>query len=90
VAAVAVRLSVDNEAAKSHQAASLVVFPFEIQGDRRNFVTDANELIFVTASIVLRLHGVYHSRERNRSQGCNCSARPFDNEACLHAGSPLG
>jgi hypothetical protein len=68
VATVAVSLSVDNEAAQSHQAALLGLFPFEIQWDRSYCVTDVDELILVAVSLVLGLHatgGVHHSRENN-------------------------
>jgi hypothetical protein len=69
VAAVAVCLSVDNEAAQSHQAALLGILPFEIQRDWSYCVTELDELILVTTSIVLGLHAmvtVYGCRQNNR------------------------
>jgi hypothetical protein len=93
VAAVAVSLSVDNEAAKSYQATLFWVFPFEVQRDRSYRVTDVDELIFVVIALVLGLHAtrsVYHARENNRDQNYSSPAYPFDNEACLHGGSPVG
>jgi hypothetical protein len=54
VAAIAVSLSVDNEAAEPNQATLLGVFPFQIQRDGSYRVTDVDELFLVVVSIVLR------------------------------------
>src|SRR5579872_4090903 len=57
VAAIAVTLSIDNEAAQSNQTALLGVFPFEIQWDRNYRITDLDKLVLLIVSVVLRLYG---------------------------------
>jgi hypothetical protein len=66
VAAIAVSLSVNYIAAKSHQATLFEVFPFELEWDGSYRVTDVDELLLTTVSFILGLdvtRGVYHSRE---------------------------
>jgi hypothetical protein len=50
VAAIAVRLRIDNVAAQSHQ---IMVFPFQIQRDGSYRVTDLDELLFAIGSVPL-------------------------------------
>jgi hypothetical protein len=57
VAAIAVRLSVYNEAAQSNQTALLGVLPCEIQRDWSYRITDLDKLLLVVVSVVLRLYG---------------------------------